>query len=59
MEEFEGTLYHSDFHTNAEQFRGKRVVVVGAVSSMSQFHTCAHTYESVRGMLVEIYVKIL
>jgi cation diffusion facilitator CzcD-associated flavoprotein CzcO len=30
MEEFEGTLYHSDFHTNAEQFRGKRVVVVGA-----------------------------
>jgi len=35
MEEFEGTLYHSDFHKNAEQFRGKRVVVVGAVSSMS------------------------
>ncbi|KAG1807045.1 FAD/NAD(P)-binding domain-containing protein [Suillus subaureus] len=30
MDEFQGALYHSDFHTNAEQFRGKRVVVVGA-----------------------------
>ncbi|KAG1779244.1 FAD/NAD(P)-binding domain-containing protein, partial [Suillus placidus] len=30
MDEFQGALYHSDFHKNAEQFRGKRVVVVGA-----------------------------
>ncbi|KAG2133312.1 FAD/NAD(P)-binding domain-containing protein [Suillus clintonianus] len=30
MDEFQGTLYHSDFHQDAEQFRGKRVVVVGA-----------------------------
>ncbi|KAG1820078.1 FAD/NAD(P)-binding domain-containing protein [Suillus variegatus] len=30
MDEFQGPLYHSDFHKNAEQFRGKRVVVVGA-----------------------------
>ncbi|OJA10744.1 hypothetical protein AZE42_07269 [Rhizopogon vesiculosus] len=30
MDDFQGTLYHSDFHRDAEQFRGKRVVVVGA-----------------------------
>jgi cation diffusion facilitator CzcD-associated flavoprotein CzcO len=30
MGDFTGPLYHSDFHTDAEQFRGKRVVVVGA-----------------------------
>ncbi|KAG2118656.1 FAD/NAD(P)-binding domain-containing protein [Suillus discolor] len=30
MDEFQGALYHSDFHKDAEQFRGKRVVVVGA-----------------------------
>ncbi|KAG0693602.1 FAD/NAD(P)-binding domain-containing protein [Suillus ampliporus] len=30
MDDFGGALYHSDFHTDAEQFRGKRVVVVGA-----------------------------
>ncbi|KAG1731658.1 uncharacterized protein EDB91DRAFT_1153973, partial [Suillus paluster] len=30
MYDFRGALYHSDFHTDAEQFRGKRVVVVGA-----------------------------
>ncbi|KAG0693600.1 FAD/NAD(P)-binding domain-containing protein [Suillus ampliporus] len=30
MSDFGGALYHSDFHTDAEQFRGKRVVVVGA-----------------------------
>lgn len=37
MDDFQGTLYHSDFHKNAEQFRGKRVVVVGAVSPLSAF----------------------
>ncbi|KAG1833997.1 FAD/NAD(P)-binding domain-containing protein [Suillus subalutaceus] len=30
MDEFQGALYHSDFHKDAERFRGKRVVVVGA-----------------------------
>ncbi|OJA15909.1 hypothetical protein AZE42_10095 [Rhizopogon vesiculosus] len=30
MNDFQGTLYHSDFHTGAEKFRGKRVVVIGA-----------------------------
>ncbi|KIK34430.1 hypothetical protein CY34DRAFT_812929 [Suillus luteus UH-Slu-Lm8-n1] len=30
MDEFQGALYHSDFHKDAEQFRGKHVVVVGA-----------------------------
>ncbi|KAG2356757.1 FAD/NAD(P)-binding domain-containing protein [Suillus spraguei] len=30
MDEFQGALYHSDFHKDAEQFRGKRIVVVGA-----------------------------
>ncbi|KAG0698742.1 FAD/NAD(P)-binding domain-containing protein [Suillus ampliporus] len=30
MDDFQGALYHSNFHTDAEQFRGKRVVVVGA-----------------------------
>ncbi|KAG2118678.1 FAD/NAD(P)-binding domain-containing protein [Suillus discolor] len=30
MDEFQGALYHSDFHKDAEQFRGKRVVIVGA-----------------------------
>ncbi|OJA11634.1 hypothetical protein AZE42_04753 [Rhizopogon vesiculosus] len=30
VNDFQGTLYHSDFHRDAEQFRGKRVVVVGA-----------------------------
>ncbi|KAG1733994.1 FAD/NAD(P)-binding domain-containing protein [Suillus lakei] len=33
MDEFQGALYHSDFHKDAEQFRGKRVVVVGAGSA--------------------------
>ncbi|KAG2133297.1 FAD/NAD(P)-binding domain-containing protein [Suillus clintonianus] len=33
MDEFQGTLYHSDFHQDAEQFRGKRVVVVGACNA--------------------------
>lgn len=32
MDDFQGALYHSDFHRDAEQFRGKRVAVVGAVS---------------------------
>ncbi|KAG1848306.1 FAD/NAD(P)-binding domain-containing protein [Suillus subalutaceus] len=30
MDGFQGALYHSDYHKDAEQFRGKRVVVVGA-----------------------------
>ncbi|KAG2076321.1 FAD/NAD(P)-binding domain-containing protein [Suillus decipiens] len=30
MDEFQGALYHSNFHKDTEQFRGKRVVVVGA-----------------------------
>ncbi|OAX38736.1 FAD/NAD(P)-binding domain-containing protein [Rhizopogon vinicolor AM-OR11-026] len=30
MDDFQGTLYHSDFHRGAEKFRGKRVVVIGA-----------------------------
>ncbi|KAG1758767.1 FAD/NAD(P)-binding domain-containing protein [Suillus occidentalis] len=30
MDEFQGALYHSDLHKDTEQFRGKRVVVVGA-----------------------------
>ncbi|KAG2133283.1 FAD/NAD(P)-binding domain-containing protein [Suillus clintonianus] len=30
MNEFQGALYHSDFQPDAEQFRGKRAVVVGA-----------------------------
>jgi cation diffusion facilitator CzcD-associated flavoprotein CzcO len=59
MDEFQGALYHSDFHKDAEQFRGKRVVVVGAVSLMSQSHTYAYTHETVREMLVVTYVKIL
>jgi cation diffusion facilitator CzcD-associated flavoprotein CzcO len=59
MDAFKGALYHSDFHKDAEQFRGKRVVVVGAVSLMSQSHTYAYTHETVRGMLVVTYVKIL
>ncbi|KAG1744476.1 FAD/NAD(P)-binding domain-containing protein [Suillus lakei] len=33
MDEFQGALYHSDFHKDAEQFRGKRVVVVGACNA--------------------------
>ncbi|KAG2058298.1 FAD/NAD(P)-binding domain-containing protein [Suillus hirtellus] len=28
MDEFQGALYHSNFHKDAEQFRGKRVIVV-------------------------------
>jgi cation diffusion facilitator CzcD-associated flavoprotein CzcO len=35
MDEFQGALYHSNFHKDAEKFRGKRVVVVGAVSHVS------------------------
>ncbi|OJA19899.1 hypothetical protein AZE42_07027 [Rhizopogon vesiculosus] len=30
MDNFQGTMYHSDFHKDAEKLRGKRVVVVGA-----------------------------
>ncbi|KAG2363538.1 hypothetical protein BDR07DRAFT_1403867, partial [Suillus spraguei] len=30
MDKFQGALYHAEFHKDAEQFRGKRVVVVGA-----------------------------
>ncbi|KAG2039230.1 FAD/NAD(P)-binding domain-containing protein [Suillus americanus] len=30
MDGFQGALYHSDFHKDAEQFRGRRVIVVGA-----------------------------
>ncbi|OAX34185.1 FAD/NAD(P)-binding domain-containing protein [Rhizopogon vinicolor AM-OR11-026] len=30
MDDFQGTLYHSDFHRDAEKFRGKCVVVIGA-----------------------------
>ncbi|KAG2362611.1 FAD/NAD(P)-binding domain-containing protein [Suillus spraguei] len=30
MDGFQGALYHSDFYKDAEQFRGQRVVVVGA-----------------------------
>ncbi|KAG1808136.1 FAD/NAD(P)-binding domain-containing protein [Suillus variegatus] len=33
MDGFQGALYHSDFHKDAEQFRGKRVVVVGAANA--------------------------
>ncbi|KAG1724581.1 FAD/NAD(P)-binding domain-containing protein [Suillus paluster] len=33
MHDFRGALYHSDFHTDAEQFRGERVVVVGACNA--------------------------
>ncbi|OAX32752.1 FAD/NAD(P)-binding domain-containing protein [Rhizopogon vinicolor AM-OR11-026] len=33
MDDFQGTLYHSDFHKDAEQFRGKRVVVIGACNA--------------------------
>ncbi|KAG1731622.1 uncharacterized protein EDB91DRAFT_1153687 [Suillus paluster] len=33
MYDFRGALYHSDFHADAEQFRGKRVVIVGAGSA--------------------------
>jgi thioredoxin reductase len=33
MDEFQGALYHSNFHKDAEKFRGKRVVVVGAGNS--------------------------
>ena len=40
MDDLQGTLYHSDFHKDAEQFRGKRVVVIGAVSSLSAFLCC-------------------
>ncbi|KAG2065534.1 hypothetical protein BDR04DRAFT_1174399 [Suillus decipiens] len=29
MDEFQGALYHSEFHKGAEQFRGKHIVVVG------------------------------
>ncbi|KAG0696292.1 FAD/NAD(P)-binding domain-containing protein [Suillus ampliporus] len=43
MEDFQGALYHSDFHTDAEQFRGKRVVVVGAVSPMCAFIACVYS----------------
>ncbi|KAG2152550.1 FAD/NAD(P)-binding domain-containing protein [Suillus bovinus] len=35
MEEFQGALYHSDFHRDAEQSRGKRVVIVGAGNASS------------------------
>jgi cation diffusion facilitator CzcD-associated flavoprotein CzcO len=59
MDEFQGALYHSDFHTDAEQFRGKRIVVVGAVSHIFTLCTRARTHETVRAMLVGIYVKIL
>ncbi|KAG1843904.1 FAD/NAD(P)-binding domain-containing protein [Suillus subluteus] len=40
MDQFQGALYHSDFHKNAEQFRGKRVVVVGAVTMVQRSATC-------------------
>ncbi|KAG2068576.1 FAD/NAD(P)-binding domain-containing protein [Suillus decipiens] len=30
MDGFQGALYHSDFHKDAEQFRGQRVIIVGA-----------------------------
>jgi cation diffusion facilitator CzcD-associated flavoprotein CzcO len=59
MDEFQGALYHSDFHTDAEQFRGKRIVVVGAVSHISALYNCTHTHETVRVMLVGICVRIL
>jgi hypothetical protein len=59
MDEFQGALYHSDFHKDAEQFRGKHVVVVGAVSDMSPSHTYTYTHENVRAMLVQTFVKIL
>lgn len=39
MDEFQGALYHSDFHKDAEQFRGKRVIVVGAVSHICALYT--------------------
>jgi cation diffusion facilitator CzcD-associated flavoprotein CzcO len=58
MGEFTGPLYHSDFHTDAEQFRGKRVIVVGAVSHICTLHTCVRAYDTVRAMLVRIYAKI-
>jgi cation diffusion facilitator CzcD-associated flavoprotein CzcO len=59
MDEFQGALYHSDFHKDAEQFRGKRVVVVGAVSSTSPSHTYAYTHENGRAMPVQTSVRIL
>ena len=33
MDDFQGVLYHSDYHRDAEQFRDKRIVVIGAVLS--------------------------
>ncbi|KAF7314123.1 hypothetical protein HMN09_00571400 [Mycena chlorophos] len=33
MDEFQGTIYHSDAHKGAAPFKGKRVVVVGACNS--------------------------
>jgi cation diffusion facilitator CzcD-associated flavoprotein CzcO len=59
MDEFQGALYHSDLHKDTEQFRGKHVVVVGAVSHMSPSHTYAYTHENIRAMLVQTFVKIL
>jgi len=58
MDDFQGDLYHSDFHRDAEQYRGKRAVVVGAVSRSSTFFL-VRTYELPRAMLVVTYVKIL
>ncbi|OAX34161.1 FAD/NAD(P)-binding domain-containing protein, partial [Rhizopogon vinicolor AM-OR11-026] len=29
IDDFQGTLYHSNFHRDADKFRGKRVVIVG------------------------------
>src|SRR6267154_5762516 len=45
MNDFQGSLYHSEFHKDAEQFRGKRVVVVGAVSATCAFLTCTRSHD--------------
>jgi cation diffusion facilitator CzcD-associated flavoprotein CzcO len=58
MDDFQGTLYHSDFQRDAEKFRGKRVVVVGAVSHSSALFLL-HAYETPRATLLATYVRIL
>jgi cation diffusion facilitator CzcD-associated flavoprotein CzcO len=57
MNDFQGTLYHSDFHRDAEKFRGKRVVVIGAVSRLH--FSLVGAYKTFRATLVVTYVKIL
>jgi cation diffusion facilitator CzcD-associated flavoprotein CzcO len=44
MESFKGQMYHSDEHRGAASFKGKRVVVIGAV--------CLATSGAFLGMLI-------